>query len=87
MPIKLPEFDWDPETFCACVRENSICINHKHFPVCFYSDSGAKASQGKEFVCEELLLSTLLAEVWVDIFLGHETSAKFAADTPSKIAF
>jgi len=39
------------------------------FPACFYSDCSTKASQGKEFICEELLLSTLLAKVraFVDI--------------------
>ncbi|THU90007.1 hypothetical protein K435DRAFT_864707 [Dendrothele bispora CBS 962.96] len=81
-PIKLPEFERNPKKFCARVRENSIPINHQSFPACFYHDGGKKASEHKDFVCEHLLLSEILAKVWVDIFLGHTTSAAFS-ETPN----
>ncbi|THU85332.1 hypothetical protein K435DRAFT_869396 [Dendrothele bispora CBS 962.96] len=81
-PVKLDEYDKNPAEFCARVRENSICIDHRCFPSCFYSDAGVKASKHRDFVCEDLLLSTLLAKVWVDIFLGH-TNAETFADNPN----
>ncbi|THU78821.1 hypothetical protein K435DRAFT_876213 [Dendrothele bispora CBS 962.96] len=82
-PIKLPEFERDPKKFCARVHENSIRINHESFPACFYDDGGKKASEHKDFVCEHLLLSEILAKVWVDIFLGHANSAAFS-ETPNE---
>ncbi|THV03788.1 hypothetical protein K435DRAFT_248400 [Dendrothele bispora CBS 962.96] len=49
--------------FCARVHENSIRINHESFPACFYDNGGKKASEHKDFVCEHLLLSEILAKV------------------------
>ncbi|THU90571.1 hypothetical protein K435DRAFT_864201 [Dendrothele bispora CBS 962.96] len=79
-PVKLAEFDKNPENFCARVREHSVRINHKHFPSCFYSDGGLKASTDSKFVCHNLLIGSILFKAWVNIFLGEHTADMYIAN-------
>ncbi|THU87560.1 hypothetical protein K435DRAFT_867169 [Dendrothele bispora CBS 962.96] len=84
-PIKLPIFDKDPDAFCQQARENDLDdgpITAGHFPAMFYSDLGQQASEGVEFVFENLLYGWLVILTWVFLFLGESNAAQFRINMP-----
>ncbi|KAJ3768981.1 hypothetical protein FB446DRAFT_706601 [Lentinula raphanica] len=79
-PIKLPQFDKDPEKFQQLVRENELedgPITAGHFPSVVYGDLGDKASTAPDKVFEMLLNGWLLLLTWVHVFLGKTNANTF----------
>ncbi|KAF9060110.1 hypothetical protein BDP27DRAFT_1370807 [Rhodocollybia butyracea] len=76
-PIKLAEFDKDPERFCQQVIINSVPsgpITSGHFPSVFYQDHGVAAAEGFSNIFDGLLFSWPLIMTWVFIFHGSSNA-------------